>query len=158
MIKPESDLRFHEATALTHGLLEHLQQTVRKRVLRHFSRHGLLDPHNAEDLLTWEHGGGFSLNASVRIEATDREGLERLIRGHRREALVLPGDPSPSTASTSSAAGRTRFCTSGPSPTQPAAPRCASRPGSFWIGWPPSSLHPASTATGTTGASPPTRP
>jgi hypothetical protein len=27
--------------------------------------------------------------ASVRIEATDRAGLERLIRGHRREALVL---------------------------------------------------------------------
>ncbi|AHF00278.1 hypothetical protein THITH_15170 [Thioalkalivibrio paradoxus ARh 1] len=28
----------------------------------------------------WEHGGGFSLDASVRIEADDREGLERLLR------------------------------------------------------------------------------
>jgi hypothetical protein len=28
----------------------------------------------------WEHGGGFSLNAAVRIEATDRKGLERLLR------------------------------------------------------------------------------
>jgi hypothetical protein len=58
MIKPESDLRFHEATALTHELLEHLQHTVRKRVLRHFSRHGLLEPHDAEDMLgfyeTWK--------------------------------------------------------------------------------------------------------
>ncbi len=26
------------------------------------------------------HGGGFSLNAAVRIEATDRKGLERLLR------------------------------------------------------------------------------
>jgi hypothetical protein len=28
----------------------------------------------------WEHGGGFSLDASVRIEARDRRGLERLLR------------------------------------------------------------------------------
>lgn len=34
----------------------------------------------AEDLLTWDHGGGFSLDANVRIEATDRTGLERLLR------------------------------------------------------------------------------
>lgn len=79
-VHPETGLHFHEATALTHELLERLQHTVRKRVLRHFRRHGLLDPHDAQDLLGWEHGGGFSLNASVRIEATDREGLERLIR------------------------------------------------------------------------------
>jgi hypothetical protein len=31
-------------------------------------------------MLSWDHGGGFSLDASVRIEATDRDGLERLIR------------------------------------------------------------------------------
>jgi len=28
----------------------------------------------------WEHGGGFSLDAVIRIEATDRKGLERLLR------------------------------------------------------------------------------
>ncbi len=28
----------------------------------------------------WDHGGGFSLDASVRIEAHDRHGLERLLR------------------------------------------------------------------------------
>ncbi|MBU0499598.1 MAG: transposase [Gammaproteobacteria bacterium] len=28
----------------------------------------------------WDHGGGFSLDASVRIEAHDRQGLERLLR------------------------------------------------------------------------------
>jgi hypothetical protein len=32
-------------------------------------------PHEA-----WERGGGFSLDASVRIEADDRKGLERLLR------------------------------------------------------------------------------
>jgi hypothetical protein len=28
----------------------------------------------------WEHGGGFSLDASVRIKAQDRHGLERPLR------------------------------------------------------------------------------
>jgi hypothetical protein len=31
-------------------------------------------------MASWHHGGGFSLDASVRIEATDRAGLERLLR------------------------------------------------------------------------------
>jgi hypothetical protein len=86
---PESDLRFHEATALTHELLEGLQHTVRQRVLRHMVRHGLLEPHDAQDMLGWEHGGGFSLDGSVRIEATDREGLERLIRYCARPPFAL---------------------------------------------------------------------
>ncbi|MGD8362582.1 MAG: transposase, partial [Gemmatimonadota bacterium] len=77
---PESRLRFHEATALTHELLQLLQHTIRSRVLRHFRRHSLLEAHEAEDMLSWDHGGGFSLDGSVRIEATDRNGLERLIR------------------------------------------------------------------------------
>ena len=86
---PTGDLRFHEATALTHELLEGLQHTIRSRVLRHFRRHGLLEPHDAEDMLTWDHGGGFSLDASVRIEATDRTGLERLIRYCARPPFAL---------------------------------------------------------------------
>jgi hypothetical protein len=31
-------------------------------------------------MLEWRHGGGFSVDASVCIEANDRAGLERLIR------------------------------------------------------------------------------
>jgi hypothetical protein len=46
-------------------------------------------PHAVEDMLTWDHGGGFSLDASVRIEATDREGLERLIRYCARPPFAL---------------------------------------------------------------------
>ena len=50
-------------------------------------------------MLGWDHGGGFSLDASVRIEATDRAGLERLIRYCARppfalERLHLVGDRS----------------------------------------------------------------
>jgi len=87
--KPTDDLRFHEATTLTHELLVGLQHTIRKRVLRHFRRHGLLEPHDAQDMLGWDHGGGFSLDAGVRIEATDREGLERLLRYCARPPFAL---------------------------------------------------------------------
>jgi hypothetical protein len=31
-------------------------------------------------MASWDHGGGFSLDASVRIEGQDRAGLERLLR------------------------------------------------------------------------------
>ena len=86
---PESSLRFHEATALTHELLEGLQHTIRRRVLRHCARHGLLEPHETENMLAWEHGGGFSLDGSVRIEATDRAGLERPIRYCARGPFAL---------------------------------------------------------------------
>ena len=58
-------------------------------VLRHFRRHSLLEPHDAEDMLGWDHGGGFSLDANVRIEATDRSGLERLIRYCARPPFAL---------------------------------------------------------------------
>ncbi len=87
--KPTDGIRFHEATALTPQLLEGLQHTVRKRVLRHVRRQGILEPHEAEDMLTWEHGGGFSLDASVHIEAHDRAGLERLIRYCARPPFAL---------------------------------------------------------------------
>ncbi len=40
-------------------------------------------------MLGWDHGGGFSLDASVRIEATDRDGLERLIRYCARPPFAL---------------------------------------------------------------------
>ena len=86
---PAAHLRFHEATALTPQILERLQHTIRSRVLRHCHRHGLLEPHEAQDMLTWEHGGGFSLDASVRIETTDRTGLERLIRYCARPPFAL---------------------------------------------------------------------
>jgi hypothetical protein len=85
-LRQAQDIR---STSLTHELLERLQDTIRRRVLRHFCRHGLLEPYDTEDMLGWDHGGGFSLNASVRIEASDREGLERLIRYCARSPFAL---------------------------------------------------------------------
>lgn len=40
-------------------------------------------------MAAWDHDGGFSLDASVRIEAEDRFGLERLLRYRARPAFAL---------------------------------------------------------------------
>jgi len=45
-----------------------------------YQTRGLLDSLDAEEMAQWQHGGGFSLPAKVRIEAKDRSGLERLFR------------------------------------------------------------------------------
>jgi hypothetical protein len=43
-----------------------------------FSRADHLDRDDANEMAGWDHGGG--LDASARIEANDRAGLERLLR------------------------------------------------------------------------------
>jgi hypothetical protein len=48
--------------------------------LRACVRLGRIDTQTRKEMEAWEHGGGFSLDASVRIEADDRKGLERLLR------------------------------------------------------------------------------
>jgi hypothetical protein len=57
-----------------------LQARVRRRLLRAFVRRGLLDKDDGKEMPLWQHGGGFSLDATVRIAANDRRGLERLLR------------------------------------------------------------------------------
>jgi len=73
-------VQFHEAKLLSEEDLAAVQGEVRTRVLRLFKHRGLLSPEDAAELRQWGHGGGFSLDASVRIEARDRKGVERLLR------------------------------------------------------------------------------
>jgi len=51
--------------------------SVPKRVRPYLQHDTRVDTH---DMLTWQGSGGFSVDASVRIEAEDRAGLERLVR------------------------------------------------------------------------------
>jgi hypothetical protein len=81
-------VRFHEAT-ITSADIEKVQEKVRKRILRAFVRRGFIDRNDAKEMLSWEHGGGFSLHASVRIEENDRKGLERLLRYCARPPFAL---------------------------------------------------------------------
>jgi hypothetical protein len=57
-----------------------LSDTIRRRVLRHLVRADALDADDAAQMLSWDHHGGFSLDASVCIADWDRAGLERLSR------------------------------------------------------------------------------
>jgi hypothetical protein len=80
---------FHESRAPDQKLLDEVQAKVRRRLLRALTRRGVLEPEDAETMANWAHGGGFSLDASVRIEGADRPGLERLLRYCARPAFAL---------------------------------------------------------------------
>ena len=66
-----------------------IQETVRRRVLKLFVRRALLEADEAQAMGQWGNSGGFSVDASVRIEAWDRAGLERLLRYCARAPLAL---------------------------------------------------------------------
>jgi hypothetical protein len=57
-----------------------MQANMRKRILRAFVARGHIEAHDAKDMTAYAHGGGFSVDAGVLIEATDCAGLERLLR------------------------------------------------------------------------------
>jgi hypothetical protein len=47
---------------------------VRARVLRWLARAGYLEQAVPRDMASWEHGGGFSLDAALRIQRHDHAG------------------------------------------------------------------------------------
>lgn len=65
-----------------------LQVTIRKRIVGLFVRRGLLDKADGEAMCRCGRGGGFSLDAGVRIEAENQQGLERLLRYCARPAFA----------------------------------------------------------------------
>jgi hypothetical protein len=81
-------VRFHEAR-LSDADMERVQARVRQRILRGLAKKGCLDSGDAQDRAQWDNGGGFSLDASMRIEAPDRQGLDRLLRYCARPAFAL---------------------------------------------------------------------
>ncbi len=83
------EIEFHEAYELTSDRVAQVESLVQKRVLRYFRRHGLLDEIDTAGMLTWQGSGGFSVDASVRIEAEDRAGIERLVRYCARPPFAL---------------------------------------------------------------------
>jgi hypothetical protein len=71
-------LQFHEVS-LTQDDISDTQDCIQKRVLGLFLRRGLFDKGEVVKMLSYENSG-FSLDAKVKIEASDKDGLERLIR------------------------------------------------------------------------------
>ena len=68
---------FHESRAPEQTLLDEVQTRIRRRLLRALTRRGVLESEDTETMANW---GGFSLDASVRVEGADRAGLEGLRR------------------------------------------------------------------------------
>lgn len=77
---------FHAATGLDPHAIAAVATQARQRLLRLFARRGLLSDNEPRAMARWEHGGGFSVDGSVRIEAADRAGRER----PRRYCAGLP--------------------------------------------------------------------
>jgi hypothetical protein len=84
--KNEESFNFHEAF-LTQDDIADAQDAIEKSILRLFNRRGWFDNDEVEKILSYENTG-FSLDAKVRIQAFDRDGLERLIRYCARPAFA----------------------------------------------------------------------
>ena len=69
-----AEVVFHEASGLAAAAVASVQAQVRRRVLRARVRCGLLEQNAGDQMGGWAHGGGFSLDAAVRIEGADRAG------------------------------------------------------------------------------------
>ena len=70
---------FIRQSGLDDAVFRQVQATVRRRILHLFVRRGLIDKADGDEMAAQKHDGGFSLDASIRIEADDRSGLERLM-------------------------------------------------------------------------------
>jgi hypothetical protein len=86
---PTGGVVFHAATRIDANAIATVQERVRRRLLRVFVRRGLLPGDDAQAMGQWQHGGGFSVDGSVRIEAADRAGRERLLRYCARPPFAL---------------------------------------------------------------------
>jgi len=84
----QGGIRFFAVDELDAGDAETVQGRVRHRILRAVVRRGLIDKDDRKEMQRWDHGGGFSLDATVRITANDRGGLERLLRYCARPAFA----------------------------------------------------------------------
>ena len=85
---PHGGVRFIEAREMDACHAEAMQTKVRVRILRAFVRRGLIDQDERKAMASWDHGGGFSLDATLHITAHDRHGLERLLHYCARPAFA----------------------------------------------------------------------
>ncbi len=75
----EGAVQFRQASALAPEEVAVIEEQVRRRVLRWFSRHGLLDPDDARDRLAWANGG-FSLDFESESRGFNFSSKSRLCR------------------------------------------------------------------------------
>ena len=77
----DGSLVFFQATKLDDCCFDTLTEMVRRRILRYFIRHDLVEEWDVSQMMTWQAGhSGCAINGSVVAAADDRFGLERLLR------------------------------------------------------------------------------
>jgi hypothetical protein len=76
----DGEAEFFEAADLDQTHIDRLTETLRRRILLAMVRRNLIDEPVALDMAGWDYHGGFSMDASVRVERWDRLGLERVVR------------------------------------------------------------------------------
>jgi hypothetical protein len=79
---------FHPASAIDEAAVAQVQADLRRRILRAFVGRGLLECCDAKEMLAYQHNG-FSVDASVCIQAHDRAALERLLRYCARPPFAM---------------------------------------------------------------------
>lgn len=80
VLELDGELQFYPIPELTETDISNVINAVRKRVIRYFVYRGFFEKFDAMQMLEWNHDGGFSIDASVLIADSDREGLEKLLR------------------------------------------------------------------------------
>lgn len=80
---------FHPATGHDESAVAQVQSDAGRRILRAFVGRGVLDAVDEKEMAGYQHGGGFSVDAGVRIAAADRAGLERLLRYCARPPFAM---------------------------------------------------------------------
>jgi Putative transposase len=80
---------FHQASTLDDNDFRHVQAVVRRRILHLFVQRRLLDKADYNEMAGQKHNGGFSLDASIRIDADDQSGLEHMFRYCARPPFSL---------------------------------------------------------------------
>ena len=81
-------LAFTPVPPPNHDQLAAMVTALRKKLIRCVCRAGGLNSEAAENLLSWKNSG-FSIHEEVYIRASDRLGLERLLRYSSRPALSV---------------------------------------------------------------------
>ena len=76
---PDGKLTFKSIHNLTEYTVSDILNIVRKKTMKLLVKYDYLEQFEADKMLTWKNNGGFSLNAKVRIEANNRQGLVKLL-------------------------------------------------------------------------------
>ncbi|MFH1435122.1 MAG: transposase [Pseudomonadota bacterium] len=87
LVGPGGSVNFQEVRPPTPEEVKAVEQRIAARVLKLFVRHDHLESSEAEKMKAWEFSG-FSLDASVAVEADDRKGLEHLVRYCAKPSFV----------------------------------------------------------------------